>query len=73
MEMIRFENTPCSNVDDLLNSYTSSLLNVLDSIAPVRVRMVKSRQRAPCRKEESVRTQKSAREPNGNVRAPGSL
>ena len=47
MKMIRFENTPCSNVDDLLNSYTSSLLNVLDTIAPVKVRMVKSRQRAP--------------------------
>ena len=58
MEMIRFENTPCSNVDDPLNSYTSSLINVLDTIALVKVRIFKSRQRAPWRKEESVRTQK---------------
>ena len=58
MKMISFENTPCSNVDDLLNSYTSSLQNVLDTIAPVKVRMVKSTQRAPWRKEESVRAQK---------------
>ena len=58
MQMIRFENTPCSNVDDLLNSYTFSLLNVLDTIALVKVRMVKSRQRAPWRKEESFRAQK---------------
>ena len=58
MQMIRFENTLCSNVDDLLNSYTSSLLNVLDTIAPVKVRIVKSRQRAPWRREESVRAQK---------------
>jgi len=58
MEIIRFENTPYSNVDDLLNSYTSSLLNILDIIAPVKVRMVKSRQKAPWKKEDSVRAQK---------------
>jgi len=52
-----FENTPCSNVDDLLNSYTSSVLNLLDTIAPVKVRIVKSRQKAPWRKEELVRAQ----------------
>jgi len=45
MQMISFENTLCSNDDDLLNSYTSSLLNVLDTIAPVRVRMVKMSKR----------------------------
>ena len=58
MQMISFENTLCSYDDDLLSSYTSSFLNVLDIIAPVKVRMVKSRQRAPWRKEESVRAQK---------------
>ena len=56
--MISFENTLCSYDDDLLSSYTSSILNALDTIAPVKVRMVKSRQRAPWRKEESVRAQK---------------
>ena len=58
IEMIRFENTPCSNVDDLLNSYTSSVLKVLDTIAPVKVTMVRSMQKAPWRKEDSVQTQK---------------
>ncbi len=58
MEMIRCENTPCSNVDYLLNSYTSSVLKVLDTIAPVKVRMVKSRQKVPWRKDYSVRAQK---------------
>ena len=62
MEMIRFENTLCSNVDGLLNSYTSSLLNVLDTIAPVKVKMVKSRQRAPWRREAMAQKRK----PNGN-------
>lgn len=57
MEMIAFENTPGFNVDDLLNSYTSSVLNVLDTIAPVKVRMVKNSQKAPWRKEDLVRSQ----------------
>ena len=64
----------CSNVDDLLNSYTSSLLNVLDTIAPVKVRMVKSRQRAPWRKEESVMAQKrECRTEMAQVKTPDSL
>uniref|UniRef100_A0A8C6WDV8 Reverse transcriptase domain-containing protein n=1 Tax=Neogobius melanostomus TaxID=47308 RepID=A0A8C6WDV8_9GOBI len=58
MEMIRFENPPCSNVDNLLDSYTSSVLNVLDTIAPVKVKMVNNRQKAPWRSEDSVRAQK---------------
>uniref|UniRef100_A0A8C6TTC4 Reverse transcriptase domain-containing protein n=1 Tax=Neogobius melanostomus TaxID=47308 RepID=A0A8C6TTC4_9GOBI len=58
MEMIRFENPPCSNVDNLLDSYTSSVLNVLDTIAPVKVKMVNNRQKAPWRSEHSVRAQK---------------
>ena len=47
MDTVRFENILRSHVDDLLNSYTSSVLKVLDTIAPVKVRMVKSRQKAP--------------------------
>ena len=46
MEMITFENTPCYNVDGLFNSYPSRVLRVLDTIAPVKVRMVISRQKA---------------------------
>ena len=58
MEMVAFENTSGSNINDLLNSYTSSVLNVLDTIAPVKVRIVKDRQKAPWRNEDSVRAQK---------------
>lgn len=58
MEMINFENASCSNVDDLLNSITLSVLNVLDTIAPVKVKMVKNKQKAPWRNDDSVRAQK---------------
>ncbi|MBW8182036.1 hypothetical protein K1T90_13935, partial [Staphylococcus aureus] len=60
MEMINFENASCSNstVDDLLNSVTSSVLTVLDTIAPVKVKMVKDKQKAPWRNDDSVRAQK---------------
>lgn len=67
VEMIRFDDTACSNVDNLLKCYTSSLLNVLDTIAPVKVRVVKNRQKAPWRNEDSVRAQKRlCRRPSGN-------
>ena len=58
MEMIRFENNPCSNDDDLLSSYTSSLLNALDTVVPFNVRVVKRRPRAPRRKEVGQGTEK---------------
>lgn len=58
VEMIRFENASCSNVDDFLNSYTSTVLNVLDTMAPVRTKIVRNNQKAPWRSADSVRAQK---------------
>ena len=58
MEMIHFENASCSNVNDFLNSVTSNVLNVLDTIAPLKVKMVKNKQKAPWRNNDSVRAQK---------------
>uniref|UniRef100_A0A3Q3LKF2 Reverse transcriptase domain-containing protein n=1 Tax=Mastacembelus armatus TaxID=205130 RepID=A0A3Q3LKF2_9TELE len=56
--MIRFENTTFSHVEDLLNSYTSSVLNVIDAIAPVTDKLIRNRQKPPWRNNDSVRAQK---------------
>lgn len=58
VEMISFGNLSCTNVDDMLDSYTSSVLGVLDTIAPIKTRMLKNKQKAPWRNEELVRAQK---------------
>ena len=59
MKMISFSRISSDNVDDLLSNFTSSVSYVFDNIAPVKVRMVKDRQKAPWRKEVSVRAQKN--------------
>ncbi|KAJ0009607.1 hypothetical protein NQD34_001309 [Periophthalmus magnuspinnatus] len=58
MEMIHCVNASCSNVDDLVNSVTLSVLNVLDTIDPMKVKIVKDQQKAPWRNDDSVRAQK---------------
>ena len=75
MQMISFENTLCSYDDDLLSSYTSSFLNALDTIAPVKVRMVKSRQRAQrAKRRVGQGTEKGVPESRTEmVKAPDSL
>lgn len=36
-EMLSFENASGANVDELVNSVTSSILDVLDAIAPKKI------------------------------------
>uniref|UniRef100_A0A8C7XI96 Reverse transcriptase domain-containing protein n=1 Tax=Oryzias sinensis TaxID=183150 RepID=A0A8C7XI96_9TELE len=56
--MINPENASGVNVDEMLNSVTSSILNVLDAIAPMKVKLRKHRQKAPWRNDDLVRAQK---------------
>uniref|UniRef100_A0A8C8DYC0 Reverse transcriptase domain-containing protein n=1 Tax=Oryzias sinensis TaxID=183150 RepID=A0A8C8DYC0_9TELE len=58
VEMIDLENASGGNVDEMLNSVTSSILNVLDAIAPMKVKLRKHRQKAPWRNDDLVRAQK---------------
>uniref|UniRef100_A0A3B3HFB5 Reverse transcriptase domain-containing protein n=1 Tax=Oryzias latipes TaxID=8090 RepID=A0A3B3HFB5_ORYLA len=58
VEMINPENVSGANVDEMLNSVTSSILNVLDAIAPMKVQLRKHRQKAPWRNDDLVRAQK---------------
>ena len=58
VERINFENASCSDVDDFLNSVTSNVLEVMDTIAPMKVKMVKDKQKAPWRNADVVRAQK---------------
>ena len=58
----------------MLNSYTSSVLKVLDTIVPVKIRIVKSKQKAPWeRKRLSQGTQKGKRTEMTQLKAPGPL
>jgi len=67
MKMIKFENTPCANVDDLLNSYTSSLLNVWIPLLLSRLEWLKvGNGRHGEKKSRSGHRKGSAGELNGN-------